>query len=269
MKSGKPKTKRYQFGGTLRSQISGTRNAPPPKRPAPAPAKPTPTRAMPPQVKAGAASPVPPPPRSTIAPTPTLAKTTFSNPAVAGGVFDAFKKAGVPPAQVEGYTKAALQQGKSAGLGAMPATPTKTTGGPFNLPAGTVGIPQTGRAPSTKTSLSGMLDILSGRAPAPTTSSAPNKPSVGYADDLAGIYAAAKNQPQIFGPQAPMPAGGPRPAASTMPATTATAKPAPLSPQYMKKGGAVKAYAKGGKVSSASSRGDGIAQRGKTRGKMV
>lgn len=33
-----------------------------------------------------------------------------------------------------------------------------------------------------------------------------------------------------------------------------------------KKGGAVK-MAKGGKVSSASSRGDGIAQRGKTRGK--
>lgn len=241
MKSGKPKTKRYQFGGTLRSQISGTRNAPPPTRPAPAPAKPMPTGAMPPQVKAGAVSPVPPPPRSTIAPTPTLAKTTFSNPAVAGGVFDAFKKAGVSPAEVEGYTKAALQQGKSAGLGAMPATPTKTTGKPFNAPPEIVNIP-----------------------------SSRNKPPVGYADDLAGIYAAAaKNQPQIFGPQAPMPAGGPRPAASTMPATTATAKPAPLSPQYMKKGGAVKAYAKGGKVSSASSRGDGIAQRGKTKGRIV
>ena len=42
----------------------------------------------------------------------------------------------------------------------------------------------------------------------------------------------------------------------------------------MKKGGKVKAYAKGGMVSSsskpstASSRGDGIAQRGKTRGRM-
>jgi hypothetical protein len=36
----------------------------------------------------------------------------------------------------------------------------------------------------------------------------------------------------------------------------------------MKKGGKVKAYAKGGSVSSASSRGDGIAQRGKTRGRM-
>jgi len=38
----------------------------------------------------------------------------------------------------------------------------------------------------------------------------------------------------------------------------------------MRKGGAVKTYAKGGSVkSSASKRGDGIAQRGKTRGKIV
>ena len=36
----------------------------------------------------------------------------------------------------------------------------------------------------------------------------------------------------------------------------------------LKRGGAVKKMASGGKVSSASSRGDGIAQRGKTRGKM-
>ena len=37
----------------------------------------------------------------------------------------------------------------------------------------------------------------------------------------------------------------------------------------MKKGGKVKAYAKGGSVSSASKRADGIAQRGKTRGTIV
>lgn len=36
----------------------------------------------------------------------------------------------------------------------------------------------------------------------------------------------------------------------------------------MKRGGAVKKMASGGSVSSASSRGDGIAQRGKTRGKL-
>ena len=36
----------------------------------------------------------------------------------------------------------------------------------------------------------------------------------------------------------------------------------------MKRGGSVKGYAKGGSISSASSRADGIAQRGKTRGTM-
>jgi len=37
----------------------------------------------------------------------------------------------------------------------------------------------------------------------------------------------------------------------------------------MKKGGAVKGYAKGGMVGSASKRADGCAQRGKTRGKLI
>lgn len=45
------------------------------------------------------------------------------------------------------------------------------------------------------------------------------------------------------------------------------AAPQASGPQY-RKGGAVKAYAKGGVV-SASRRGDGIAQRGKTKGRMV
>jgi len=38
--------------------------------------------------------------------------------------------------------------------------------------------------------------------------------------------------------------------------------------RYFKKGGATKKMASGGKVSSASNRGDGIAQRGKTKGRM-
>ena len=37
----------------------------------------------------------------------------------------------------------------------------------------------------------------------------------------------------------------------------------------MRKGGKVKKMAKGGKVGSASKRGDGCAQRGKTKGRMV
>jgi len=36
----------------------------------------------------------------------------------------------------------------------------------------------------------------------------------------------------------------------------------------MKKGGAVKKYASGGSVSSASKRADGIATKGKTRGRI-
>lgn len=239
MKSGKPKTKRYQFGGTLRSQISGTRNAPPPTRPAPAPAKPMPTGSMPPQVKAGAVSPVPPPPRSTIAPTPTLAKTTFSNPAVAGGVFDAFKKAGVSPAEVEGYTKAALQQGKSAGLGAMPATPTKTTGGPFNVPPEIVNIPD------------------------PRLKGAPPMPVFGPPGDY--TPGAPKVVPAGSKPYVPPPEFAKQFAMMEQQRAARSAVPK----VGMKKGGAVKAYAKGGKVSSASSRGDGIAQRGKTKGRMV
>jgi hypothetical protein len=39
--------------------------------------------------------------------------------------------------------------------------------------------------------------------------------------------------------------------------------------QQMKTGGNVKGYAKGGKVSSASNRADGCAQRGKTKGRFV
>ena len=39
--------------------------------------------------------------------------------------------------------------------------------------------------------------------------------------------------------------------------------------QERAKGGSIKGYAKGGSVSSASSRGDGCAQRGKTKGRFV
>jgi hypothetical protein len=45
-------------------------------------------------------------------------------------------------------------------------------------------------------------------------------------------------------------------------------KDASMKTPGMKRGGAVKKYAKGGSVGSASKRADGCAQRGKTRGKM-
>ena len=40
-------------------------------------------------------------------------------------------------------------------------------------------------------------------------------------------------------------------------------------PGYMAKGGKIKGYAKGGSVSSASKRADGIAMKGKTKGRFV
>ena len=43
----------------------------------------------------------------------------------------------------------------------------------------------------------------------------------------------------------------------------------PRRNSYYRKGGAVKGYASGGSVSSASKRADGIATKGKTRGRMV
>ena len=67
-------------------------------------------------------------------------------------------------------------------------------------------------------------------------------------------------------PGIPMPPSNPRPGNVTIPA-----KPTPGA--AMKRGGAVRSkpqtkFASGGSVSSASKRGDGIAQRGKTRGRM-
>jgi hypothetical protein len=44
---------------------------------------------------------------------------------------------------------------------------------------------------------------------------------------------------------------------------------APSPGMTMKKGGKVKGYAKGGVVGSASKRADGVAQRGKTRGRFI
>jgi hypothetical protein len=85
------------------------------------------------------------------------------------------------------------------------------------------------------------------------------------------------------GPPAPMPMPMPlpRPRRQSAPTPTGSVREgqneniddetrarAMASVNGMKKGGMTKKYAKGGSVSSASSRGDGIAQRGKTRGKM-
>jgi hypothetical protein len=80
-------------------------------------------------------------------------------------------------------------------------------------------------------------------------------------------------------PPAPMPP--PRPRRQSAPTPTGSVREGPnanidddtraramASVNGMKKGGMTKKYAKGGSVSSASSRADGAAQRGKTRGKI-
>ena len=82
-------------------------------------------------------------------------------------------------------------------------------------------------------------------------------------------------------PPAPMPPPRPRPRPRPMPEPTGSVREGPnaniddetraramASVNGMKKGGMTKKYAKGGSVSSASSRADGAAQRGKTRGKI-
>lgn len=204
MKSAKPKTKRYQFGGTLRSQITGARNTPPPTRPAPAPVKAAPAPAMPQRPM----QPPTPTPRPTATsgqgtPTPTVAKTTFSTPAIQN-----------PTADLGGL-------GGLGGLGNKGPAP----GAPMTLPKGVVGDTFTPAANRTPTNLAGVLQGLQNL----------QKPGTAAEQTKGDTMAALAANPKLA----------------------------------MKKGGSVKAYAKGGKVSSASSRGDGIAQRGKTRGKMV
>ena len=60
-----------------------------------------------------------------------------------------------------------------------------------------------------------------------------------------------------------LPGGAPAPG---LPGGGTGAAPAPTS---MKKGGKAKKMAKGGSVGSASKRADGIAERGKTKGKFI
>lgn len=70
-------------------------------------------------------------------------------------------------------------------------------------------------------------------------------------------------------PGTPMPSAAPT-AGGPMPGQVPSmGLAAPAAPRKMKKGGCVKKMAKGGSVSSASKRADGIAVKGKTRGKIV
>ena len=120
-----------------------------------------------------------------------------------------------------------------------------------------------------------------GRPFPPANTSGPPRPIDRFTIDPprqpGGGMAQARPGPVMGG--GPFTGGGPAPmGGGPAPMGAFPRAPAPMggapNPMTMKKGGRVKAYAKGGtvfsssKASSASSRGDGIAQRGKTKGRM-
>ena len=118
-----------------------------------------------------------------------------------------------------------------------------------------------------------LTGMLKGLPLAPSVGAAPpNRPNLtamanslpkGYVDDLDYLN---KPLPTKARPTGPMPPDFTK----DMPPTRTTSTPIPATgPQYMKKGGKVKSSSAKSKVSTASSRGDGIAQRGKTKGRMV
>jgi hypothetical protein len=109
---------------------------------------------------------------------------------------------------------------------------------------------------------------------APAFSRAPVYPSTGGNDNglqkQVEANTAAWGQPQAPQSLQPTPAQPPQPAPPTQNTIGGGAYGGNNTPKMapgLKAGGKVKAFAKGGAVKS--SRGDGIAQRGKTRGKMV
>ena len=104
---------------------------------------------------------------------------------------------------------------------------------------------------------------LGGMAPAKMTLAGPGPTQLGPNSGVKPMPIAAGQMPakRPMGATSNVPAQVSRPA--SMPLKTAVGKPMTQAPNAgrMKKGGSVK--------SSASKRGDGIAQRGKTKGKMV
>ena len=112
---------------------------------------------------------------------------------------------------------------------------------------------------------SGIAGFKSGRAEAAATKAAAES-------------ASRKSQPAQNAAVSAMESEGGRSITPKMPPKPLNKKPArdvddmrnadDGNPNYHRKGGKVKAYAKGGMISSASRRGDGIATKGKTRGRM-
>jgi len=133
----------------------------------------------------------------------------------------------------------------------------------------------------------GRVQSTPARASAPAAAAsqaAPARPAASAASAAQPARAASAAQP-ASSPQAAPAASAAKPASRGLTLGTPT-RPAEGAPSIyagpeawaayrqrqaagMKKGGAIKKMASGGSVSSASKRGDGIAQRGKTRGRLV
>ena len=85
--------------------------------------------------------------------------------------------------------------------------------------------------------------------------------------DMARAQQNAAQQAQAMADMARQTPPNPYMPPTATPGGGVTSRGAPI--MAMKKGGKVKKMASGGKASSASKRADGIAQRGKTKGRMI
>ena len=159
-------------------------------------------------------------------------------------------------ARQQSVAQAAAQKSAFGGMGKGPADVLRQMGAAANA---AMGNPKTGIGTTTKPMSGGprqggtkqlqfLSDALRGRA-----SGSPMGLGAAMSGPKTGIGTTTKPMPSTGGPK-PM-SGGPSQVRQTPRA-------------MMKNGGAVKKMASGGSVSSASKRADGIATKGKTRGKM-
>lgn len=154
----------------------------------------------------------------------------------------------------------------------MPPKPVKPTPPTPPKPMPPMPLKPTYAAPPNRPNLTAMANSLPKAPPVGTnpTYAAPPKPMPmpavppkGYVDDLDFLKKITSNQPRNTSGSTPKITPYNPMETNTIPPTGTTSTPMPATgPQYMKKGGKVKS-------SSASSRGDGIAQRGKTKGRFV
>jgi hypothetical protein len=187
-------------------------------------------------------------------------------------MIDEFNQASKPKSQVDPKYLAAIDGYDSHGVFPMqPQGPTGTGNAPYNPYAG-MNIPV--RDDLDFLSRGGINPPMGGNDPYNPFSSMGGgmKPPMGGIGSLSGGIGGLGSIPQSnpFGVM---------PAQNNMLGQSTNTPVKPPNPMGMKKGGAVKKFAKGGAikksksskpmVSNASKRGDGIAQRGKTKGRIV